>query len=142
MVGGKAAEIDRSVKLDLGFPGKESTCQCRRHKRCRFNPWVGKIPFQSSRRAWQPTPVFLPGESHRGAWRAMAHGAARLDLGIRAYLPYQDMPNVIFGRRTSKANYYQQQQNLLNISLSMKNTGPYIPSGTVSLSKLAEGMQS
>ena len=26
-----------------------------------FNPWVGKIP---QRRAWQPTPVILPGESH------------------------------------------------------------------------------
>ena len=26
-----------------------------------FNPWVGKIPW---RRKWQPTPVFLPGESH------------------------------------------------------------------------------
>ena len=26
-----------------------------------FNPWVGKIPW---RRAWQPTPVFFPGESH------------------------------------------------------------------------------
>ena len=26
----------------------------------RFNPWVGKIPW---RKAWQPTPVFLPGES-------------------------------------------------------------------------------
>ena len=25
-----------------------------------FNPWVRKIPW---RRAWQPTPVFLPGES-------------------------------------------------------------------------------
>ena len=24
-----------------------------------FNPWVGKIPW---RRAWHPTPVFLPGE--------------------------------------------------------------------------------
>ena len=30
--------------------------------RRRFAPWVGKIPW---RRAWQPTPVFLPGESHR-----------------------------------------------------------------------------
>ena len=30
-------------------------------KRFRFNPWVGKIPW---RRAWQPTPVFLPGEVH------------------------------------------------------------------------------
>ena len=38
--------------------GKESACQCRR---CRFNPWVGKIPWI---RKWQPTPTFLPGESH------------------------------------------------------------------------------
>ena len=37
---------------------KEPTCQCRRH---RFDPWVGKIPW---RREWQPTAVFLPGESH------------------------------------------------------------------------------
>ena len=29
--------------------------------RRRFHPWVGKIPW---RRAWQPTPIFLPGESH------------------------------------------------------------------------------
>ena len=27
----------------------------------RFDPWVGKTPW---RRAWQPTPVFSPGESH------------------------------------------------------------------------------
>ena len=26
-----------------------------------FDPWVRKIPW---RRAWQPTPVFLPGKSH------------------------------------------------------------------------------
>ena len=49
----------------MGFPGgasdKEPACQCRRHKRHGFNPWVRKISW---RRAWQPTPVFLPGESH------------------------------------------------------------------------------
>ena len=33
----------------------------RRHRRCRFNPWVTKIPWS---RKWQPIPVFLPGESH------------------------------------------------------------------------------
>ena len=26
-----------------------------------FSLWVGKIPWRG---AWQPTPVFLPGESH------------------------------------------------------------------------------
>ena len=44
-----------------GASGKEPAFQCRRHRRLRFDPWVGKIPW---RRAWQPTLVFLPGESH------------------------------------------------------------------------------
>ena len=57
-------ELPRLSK-EKGFPGsasgKEPTCQCRRCKRCGFDPWVGKIPWK---REWQPTPVFLPGESH------------------------------------------------------------------------------
>ena len=40
---------------------KETACQCRRCKRCEFNHCVGKIPL---RKAWQPTPVSFPGESH------------------------------------------------------------------------------
>ena len=51
--------------LYKGLPGgasnRELTCRCRRHKRCGFNPQVRKIPWK---RAWQPAPVFLPGESH------------------------------------------------------------------------------
>ena len=46
----------------MDFPwwlsSKESACQGRRP---RFSPWFGMIP---QRRAWQSTPVFLPGESH------------------------------------------------------------------------------
>ena len=34
---------------------------CLQCKSSRFDPWVGKIPW---RRKWQPTPVFLPRESH------------------------------------------------------------------------------
>ena len=49
----------------VGFPaggsGREPACQCRRHKKHRFDPWVGKIPWW---RKWLPTPVFLPRESH------------------------------------------------------------------------------
>ena len=49
----------------MGFPGgtvgEESACQCRRHKRRGFDPWVRKIPW---RRKWQPTPGFLPGAFH------------------------------------------------------------------------------
>ena len=67
----KRAVVYLVPKCQRGFPGgtsgKEPACQCRRHKRCGFYPWVRKIPWS---REWQPTPVFLPGESHRGAWRA------------------------------------------------------------------------
>ena len=55
--------------------GKESACQCRSHRRCGFDPWVGKIPW---RRKWQPTALFLPGSPmDRGAWRATAHGVTK-----------------------------------------------------------------
>ena len=53
------------ICTNRGFPGgasgKEPTCQWRRPKRCRFDPWVRKIPWS---RKWQPTPVFLPGKFH------------------------------------------------------------------------------
>jgi len=53
-----------------GTSGKELSCQCRRLKRCGFDPWVRKIPW---RRAWQSTLVFLPGESH-GQRSLMGYG--------------------------------------------------------------------
>ena len=41
--------------------GKKSICQCKRHKRLGFEPWVGKLLW---RRKWQLTAVFLPGKCH------------------------------------------------------------------------------
>ena len=45
-----------------GFPGDTSDKKPTnaRDKRHGFDPWVGEFPW---RRAWQPTPAFLPGES-------------------------------------------------------------------------------
>ena len=61
--------------------GKESTFQCRRCKRCRFDPWVGKVPW---RRARQLTPVFLPGESHgQRAWTATVHSIAKSQTRLK-----------------------------------------------------------
>ena len=41
----------------LDFPGgtsdKEPNCQCKRHRRLRFDPWVGKVPW---RKVWQEKP--------------------------------------------------------------------------------------
>ena len=61
------SETPGSMMLPVGFSwmpylprwhsGKESACQCRRH---RFNPWVWKIPWRN----WKPTLVLSPGESH------------------------------------------------------------------------------
>ena len=53
------ATIMEGIRLPRWRSGKETNCQGRR---CRFNPRVGKMPW---RRAWQPTPLFLPRESHR-----------------------------------------------------------------------------
>ena len=42
-----------------------------------FDPWVRKISWK---RAWWPTPVFLPGEPHpvgRGLWWAAVHGVVK-----------------------------------------------------------------
>ena len=78
------AELDSSTCASLpgGTSGEEPACQLRRRGehagqnfsssrssasslirgiKAGFDPWVGKIPW---RRAWPPTPVFLPGESH------------------------------------------------------------------------------
>ena len=40
-----------------------------------FDPWVGKIPW---RRAWQPTPVFLPGKCHgQSSLAGQVHGVSK-----------------------------------------------------------------
>ena len=74
----------RNKRLSWWLSGKESTCQ---HRRCGFNPWVGKIPW---RRKWQLIPAFSPRKSHRplqysylgnptgrGAWWATVHGVVK-----------------------------------------------------------------
>ena len=53
--------IVNSAAVNQWHSGKESACQCRRHKRHEFDPWVGKIPW---RRIWLPSVVFLPGKFH------------------------------------------------------------------------------
>ena len=69
-----------------GFPGgangKESAYQCRRCKRHRLNPWVGKIPRGGN---GNPLQYFcLENPMDRGAWRATVHGVARVRRDYRA----------------------------------------------------------
>jgi len=65
----------------MGFPGgardNEPTCQCRRYKRCRFNPWVRKIPRERHGNPLQYSCLENPMD--RGAWWATVLGVAETD---------------------------------------------------------------
>ena len=55
--------------------GKRISLQCRSHRRCGFDPWVGKIPW---RRTWQLLQYScLENPMDRGAWWAIVHGVAK-----------------------------------------------------------------
>ena len=70
----KPTQLCKAIILHL--KKKELTCKAGDAGRCGFDSWVGKIPW---RRAWQPTPVFLPGESHgQRSLAATVHGVARV----------------------------------------------------------------
>ena len=64
--------------------GKERTCQCRRCKRCRFHPWVGKSLW---RRAWQPTLVFLSGKFHRQSSLVCDRAGTEMEDALRPGSP-------------------------------------------------------
>ena len=64
--------LETDILFMIGFPGslggKEPTHSAGDSGSL---PGVDKIPWRRER---QPTPVFLPGESHvRGAWQAIVH---------------------------------------------------------------------
>ena len=85
-----------------GFPGhtsgKEPACQCRRHKRQGFNPWVGKIPGGG-----HGNPLLyccLENPTEGGASQAAVHGAAKSrtrlsDLASVRYTGHIDEPILI-----------------------------------------------
>ena len=74
----------KSSHLD-GTSYKESACQCSRHKRYGFDPWVRKISWS---RKWQPAPVFLPGKLHgqRGLVGYSQWGCK--ESGTAEHIPY------------------------------------------------------
>ena len=83
--------------------GKEPACQCRRHKRLRFDPWDGKIPYSRKR---QPTPVFLPGKFHGqrslegySPWGCKESGTTE-HTRIHTQSVFQALPDLLLGRKT------------------------------------------
>ena len=74
--------------LPRWLSGKKSACQYRSHRRCGWDPWVRKVP---RRRKWQPTPVFLLGESQgqRSLGGYSPRGCNERDMTMiaHAYMP-------------------------------------------------------
>ena len=86
--------LDGPSLLLRGFPGgtsgKEPTCQCRSHKKCRFDPWVGRAWLPSSsiltwRIPWTEEPGGLQAtwsQSVGHDWRDLAHMHTACPLGL------------------------------------------------------------
>ena len=89
---------ERLYSCTLGIPwwrrGQRVCLLCGRPG---FDPWVRKIPW---RRKWQPTPVFLPGESH--GWRSLVGyspwGCKESDMTERLHFHFifQPMPPPLY----------------------------------------------
>ena len=78
--------------LPKWFSGKESTCQCSRRRRHKFDPWVEKIPWRSS---WQPIQyscLRIPWTEEPGGLHSMGSQRAGHDwvTGRHTDLPFQE----------------------------------------------------
>ena len=76
----------------MGFPsgtsGKEPARQCRRHKRCQFDPWVRKMPRRS---IFNPFPYSCLENSMEGrAWQATIHGVAMSQTQLKQLSMHMD----------------------------------------------------
>ena len=74
------------TRLPTWCGGKESTRQCRRCERCRFNPWLRKIPWRGN-----GSPLKYSCPEHpmdRGTWWATVQGVtkSRTGLSMHAYI--------------------------------------------------------
>ena len=72
--------------------GKKPACQCRRHEKHGFSPWIWTIPW---RRARQPT-VILPGESYGQRSPAGYHSWGRKQSDMTEATQYTRMHKAMY----------------------------------------------
>ena len=108
--------INEWMRLPTWLSGRESTCQCRKHKRCTFNLWVRKIPW---RRKWQPLQYCCLGNAmERGAWRATVHGVIKSHKAIKTQLSNWTATNEWMLRRTPISTHHLFLKSTYRISFS------------------------
>ena len=111
--------------IQRGLPrwcrGSESTWQCRRRKRCRFDAWVAEVPW---RRKWQPTPAFLPEEFHgqRGLMGYSPCDCNKSGTTERMHLGSREYAWVVVKRGKELSS---NQQAVGNAFLSSTHSSPY-----------------
>ena len=69
--------------LPRRFYGKESTCQCRRCQRYRFDPRVGRSPEEGNGNLVQYSCLGSPME--RGAWGPTVHGVTESGVQLSTH---------------------------------------------------------
>ena len=104
-------QLEASVCLQCGRPG--------------FDLWVRKIPW---RRKWQPTPVFLPGESH--GWRSLvgysprgrkeSDTTERLHFHFHFQKPFQE---IVILRCQGQTGFRKIRNKLRNIAFGKLSSG-------------------
>ena len=81
---------DSFLNFSGGASGEESACLCRRCKRHRFNPWIGKILW---RRACNPLQYScLENPMDRGAPRATVHRVAESRTWLKRHCTHAHGP--------------------------------------------------
>ena len=105
-----------SVKLysiqDRQCSSKESTCQCNRHRRCEFDPWVAKIPW---RRKWQLQYSCQDNLMDRGAWGSSV-ACSHSSCGFQKLHMSQHMDTT----EATQQKQQQQQQHIQGIMMAIK----------------------
>ena len=83
-----------SVPCRWGYPGgksgKEPTCQ---YRRCRWDPWVAKIPCSMK---WQLAPVLLSGEFHGQRSLAGYSPWGRRESNMAEHTPYRRFVRTVY----------------------------------------------
>jgi len=80
--------MGKNLKMNMYFPGgasvKKPACQCRRHKRLKFNHWVRRSPGGG-----HENPLLycsLENTMDSAAWRATVHRVAKSQTGPKHLL--------------------------------------------------------
>ena len=97
-----------------------------------FNPWIGKIPRS---KAWEPTPVFLSGESHEQrslvGYSPQGHTESDLAEATQHTHTHENIHHKCVADQLKESIYSFKSHSLINVNLGL--ISPYIFLYTIAL---------